>query len=337
MDANVEKTPYDVKSATKVFSRIGFALIAFYAATYATLLALEFFLLYGLKIENFSSTLSVLLSSVSMYGVGFPVCFLVLRRLQRTPPSVGKARFSTLAVLVAIAFAGMYFGNLLGISVSAMLENLLGFGLAETTLDIVTHLPWYVAFGFAVVVGPLVEECIFRKLIIDRTRVYGEKLSILFSALLFAFFHMSVQQFFYAFFIGLVLGYLYMRTGSLGAVWFVHATINFFGSVVPLILMQHCGYEELLLSIQQGSDAMIEHVTANPVGFAAVMLYSFFNMALVILGSVLCGRYLRKLHFEKAEKTLPRDSEATVAFTGIGVILFIAVCVILPVLLSYIG
>lgn len=337
MDTNVEKTPYDLKSATKVFSRIGAALIAFYAATYAALFALEFFLIYGMKIESFSPTATVLLSSVTMYGVGFPVCFLVLRGLKRTPPPAGKARPSTLAILAAIAFASMYFGNLLGMGVSAMLENVLGFGLAETTLDIVTQLPWYVAFGFAVVVGPLVEECIFRKFIIDRTRVYGEKLSILFSALLFAFFHMSVQQFFYAFAIGLVLGYLYMRTGCLRAVWLVHAAINFLGSVVPLLLMQYCGYEELLLSMEQGQEAMLMQVAENPLGFAAVMLYSFFNMALVILGCVLCGLYVRKLHFEEAENTLPRDSEATAAFTGIGVVLFIAICVILPVLLSFVG
>ena len=336
MDTNLQKQPTDLAKAKKTFSRIGLALLAFYAASYAVQFGMEFFLVYALHIESISSSAAVLLSAVSMYAIGFPVCFLVLRKTESTPPPLHKARPGTLLVLTAIAFSLLYFGNVLGIYASAMAEKLFGAPIAEVTLELVADLPWYVAFLFAALIGPLVEECIFRKLIINRVRVYGEKLAILFSALLFAFFHMSVQQFFYAFFIGLVLGYLYIRTGSLLAVWSVHAAVNTLGSVVPLFLMQYCGYEELLLALESGQEAVFAQVAENPIGVIAVLVYSVCNMALLLLGWILLGIYRRKLRFEEAAQPLPRDTEGTVAFTGIGVVLFIAVCVLLPFFLSFV-
>ncbi len=54
----------------------------------------------------------------------------------------------------------------------------------------------------------------FRKEIISLRR-YGEKTAIMFSALAFALFHMNVFQFFYAFGLGLMFGYVYTRTSRL--------------------------------------------------------------------------------------------------------------------------
>ena len=76
----------------------------------------------------------------------------------------------------------------------------------------------YALFGnvvFLVILGPIFEEWMFRKQLIDHTRKYGEKTAILLSGLAFGLFHMNLFQFFYAFLLGVMFGYIYMRTSKL--------------------------------------------------------------------------------------------------------------------------
>ncbi len=327
-----EKVTVDTAAAKKVFSRIGFALIAFFAASYAVAILLELFCLWILPKDSYTSSLSIIISSVAMYGVGVPVFYFAVRKIKVYEAPRGNARFSTMAVLFAIATCFMYTGSIIGNSVYEFVGEKLGIYLNESTLELVAMIPWHTALVFTVLIAPLFEELVFRKLIIDRVSVYGEKLAILFSAILFAFFHSSIQQFFYALFAGLVFGYLYMRTRRLIYPYILHALVNFFGSVVPLILMQYAGYEELLAS--ETPEAMMEKAAENPIGYAAIMLYSLVILALVFSGFALMFVYVKKLKFEKTALQLPPDSEATVAFTPLGVILFIAVTVALPVVFT---
>lgn len=329
---NEEKTPIDLAAAKKVFSRIGFSLIVFIAVSYAVVFLLEYACLLFLPKSALNASLSVAISSVAMYGIGVPVFYLLIRKITPEKKTAGKARFSTILILYCITTAFMYFGSIAGQFLYDFLGDKLRIYTYEATLEVIQNVPWYVAFLFAVILAPIFEELVFRKLIIERVSVYGEKLALLFSAVLFAFFHMSVQQFFYAFLAGLVFGYLYIRTRKLIYPVILHALVNFFGSVVPLLLMEYAGYEELLAA--GTPEKMMEAAAANPVGYAVIMIYSVVLLALVFGGLALTFVYSKKLHFDVSPMQLPRDSEATVAFTGIGVILFIAITVILPFVLT---
>lgn len=335
MDLSTEKAPFDQKGATKVFSRIGFALLGYMVC--ANLLSLLFTYAYMFLFADGDPSVTVL-SLISMLSLSILspfVCRAALGRLPASAPVGGKARFSTLLVLAVIAFAFIYVGNILGTFASATLESLLHFPLPETTLEVVEQMPWYIAIPVVVLAGPLAEEYIFRKLILDRTRIYGEKLAILFSAILFAFYHSSVQQFFYALLVGLLLGYLYLRTGKIRYCFAIHACINFLGSVVPLLLLQYGGYGEFLDAALAGSpEALAAAAEAHPLGLVAMLAFGLFELALVFGGAVLFFLYRKKLRFYPAELDLPRDTEATVAFTGIGVILFVAFSVAMPILLA---
>ena len=84
---------------------------------------------------------------------------------------------------------------------------------------------------FLVILGPIFEEWMFRKQLIDHTRKYGEKTAILLSGLAFGLFHMNLFQFFYAFLLGVMFGYIYMRTSKLRYSTAMHMIINFNGAV----------------------------------------------------------------------------------------------------------
>ena len=331
-----ENMPVDLKVAKKTFSRIALALIAFILLSDAIVIGLELLVLWFLPESARNYTVSLAISSVSMYCIGVPVFYSIVKKLPKDKGEVGKALPKTLFVLFAVTMFFMYSGSLVGITASDILAEKFGIYMAENTLDIVAQIPWYVALVFAVIIGPFFEELVFRKLIIDRTAMYGEKLAILFSALTFAFFHMSVKQFFYAFLVGIVFGYLYTRTRKMKYTYLLHVAVNFVGSVVPLLLNEYAGYEEILTAIEENPDKALEIVEANPIGYAIVTLYSILYLGFIFVGMMLFFRVIRKIHFNRAPLQLPKDSEAVVAFTPICVIAYFAITVILPFALSQI-
>lgn len=78
-----------------------------------------------------------------------------------------------------------------------------------------------------VIIAPIVEELIFRGVIMAGfSRIYHPVFAILFSALLFALFHLNPWQFPAAFALGLILGWIRIRTGSVLACIAGHAIHN---------------------------------------------------------------------------------------------------------------
>ena len=78
-----------------------------------------------------------------------------------------------------------------------------------------------------VIVGPIAEELTFRGLVQRRARIWLKPwTSIAISSLIFGLAHMNVIQLIYAFGIGLLLGYLYEKSGNLIAPILAHMAAN---------------------------------------------------------------------------------------------------------------
>lgn len=94
-----------------------------------------------------------------------------------------------------------------------------------------------------VVLAPVVEELIFRGVIFSGfQRIYPSFLAIFFSALLFALFHLNPWQLLPTFLLGLLLGYVRLRSGSLLAAILTHALHN---GMVFLSVYYQADYEKL--------------------------------------------------------------------------------------------
>lgn len=91
------------------------------------------------------------------------------------------------------------------------------------------HTPWGVLN--IVLAAPLAEELIFRAGFIGTMRSHGYSMcaAVLVSALLFGLVHGNPAQMPVAFLLGLMLGYVYVRSGSLWPCWLAHATNNLVG------------------------------------------------------------------------------------------------------------
>jgi uncharacterized protein len=82
-------------------------------------------------------------------------------------------------------------------------------------------------FLMLVVAAPILEELIFRGIILDGLlKKYTPATAILLSSFLFGFVHLNPWQFVTAFVLGIFMGWVYNKTGSLSLTIFIHAIAN---------------------------------------------------------------------------------------------------------------
>ncbi len=87
-----------------------------------------------------------------------------------------------------------------------------------------------------VILAPVFEELIFRGIILNGLlKRYSPVLSIVVSSLLFAAVHLNPWQFVSAFFLGLFIGWVYLRTKSISLAIIIHA-FNNFAAILPEML-----------------------------------------------------------------------------------------------------
>lgn len=221
----------DVAGARKSYSRLGLALTAMFAGIHIGQLLLA------------GRTSSLVALHLPIYGVGFPLFLLLLSRTpapERAKPvrRLGVRRF--LPLIPVCCFAG-YGGNLLGQLLWGVLRLLLPLRVSLPAAALSGEHPALQA-ALLVFAAPLMEEYVFRRCVIDRLRPFGERAALLSSALLFGLFHSGVNQVCYAFLLGLVFGYVYLRTGLLRYTAALHILVNGLTTLVlPLLLYRVSG------------------------------------------------------------------------------------------------
>lgn len=100
------------------------------------------------------------------------------------------------------------------------------------------------------VTGPIVEEIIFRGMILKGfLKHYSVRKSIFLSALLFGLIHMNPWQFFSAFAAGIILGWWYVKTDSIITTIFGHALNNGLCYLISFLSLNIPGFNAFLNSL----------------------------------------------------------------------------------------
>lgn len=135
------------------------------------------------------------------------------------------------------------------------------------------------AFLMMVVAAPLVEETIFRGIMLDGLlKRYSPKVSILISSVLFGLVHLNPWQFITGLIIGLFAGWIYYRSGRLFYSVIAHAAANLSGFVLRFFV----DTEKMLLQStadMYGGPIMLFLVVVGSVvlfGIATMMLHWMF-------------------------------------------------------------
>ena len=252
----------------------------------------------------------IALSFVCMYLVGFPL-FLLL--LPAAPAQLPEKRDlggpGELFVCLLMCMGILYPCNLLGQGITRLLGGLLG-GTGANPLDqVLERMELWAVTLFVVLLAPIMEELIFRKLLLDRMRTIDKPTAVLFSAMAFGLFHGNLSQFFYAFGAGLLFGSIYVRTGRLRYTVVLHVLVNAVGSLVPMALLgdgEPPSLEELLAG---GEEAMPELV-GRMSSFLGLGLFGLLIFCGTVAGIVLLIRRFPRLRQRTPEDRLPEPGTA---------------------------
>jgi membrane protease YdiL (CAAX protease family) len=184
----------------------------------------------------------------------------------------------------------------------------------------------WLTFIFMVIIAPVGEELVFRKLLIDRTQKYGGFVSVLLSGLIFGLMHGNFYQFFYAFALGLLLGYVYYSTGKIHLTIAIHAVINFVGSVVAKTLTD--AINSMNVDIESGvatEEEMINFLLNHGLTVAFMLAFIFFVLVAMACAVILPIVLRKRLALGKGEIEIPRGKTGRVVFLNVGIIVMIAV------------
>ena len=221
----------------QVFSRVGFAYAAYLTISTASQL-LAAALLQPFR-ARMGEDLWFVVCMLCMYPAAFLVFWLLMRRIPKDPagrPDMPLRAGRFLGIFI-ICVGVMYAGNLLGQLISQMADRLTGRQSVNAVVELVMGMDTWAVFLAAVAAAPIMEELLFRKLLLDRVSVFGDRTAILLSGVVFGLAHGNFYQFFYAFGLGSIFAWVYLRTHRIRFSILLHVLINFCGSILPMQLL----------------------------------------------------------------------------------------------------
>lgn len=223
----------EILSSKQDFKRIGYSLFGIIISVIIAQTIISTALLFLAPNLAQSSWSIALLIGVPMNLVGLPVFLNIIRKVPNGPKERAKRlSFSQMTVFFFISMAATYILNIVSNLINQLIAQLKGSEVInplEQMLGMSSLIPVII---FVVILGPIVEELIFRGILLDKLRGYGDKTAIVFTAFTFGLLHGNLSQFFYAFALGLIFGYIAIKTNTIAYTIILHVAVNFFGSVL---------------------------------------------------------------------------------------------------------
>ena len=310
MEENICLQP-DLSVEKKIFSRIGLSFFMLIAIT--TTVQLIIGTVTGEYAPHLADEAWYIwtMSLVPLYLFAFPVFWLIIKKVPSTQIKPYRMSIGRFVLTAIMCIALMYIGNIIGTVLSALfapdIESMIN-PLQEIIMG--SNMIWN--FLFAVLIAPIGEEILFRKLLIDKTVRYGEGTAVVLSGLFFALFHGNLFQAFYAFLLGLMFGYIYVKTGKLRYTIILHMIINFLGAIIG----------PAILSLNDGSMEMM----------VVIGLYGLVIIGLAIAGFVLLIVKRKSFVVYPGECVLPKEKRFSIVGLNAGTVLFVLACLFMFVL-----
>ncbi len=240
------------------------------------------------------------LTAISIVGIGFPVYYVLMRSIPDSPKGeVVKLKPSRFIKIFFISYMAMYFTNLLSTVLTVIISFIKGEALTNPVADAILGGNFFITILYAAVVAPIIEELIFRKLLLDKVRRFGEIPAILITGIAFGLFHMNLSQFFYAAVLGFIFAYVVLKTNTIKYSILLHMMINFISSVMAPVMTK-----------------------GNLIFIGMIVLWI---IAAITLGVVFAILNFKKVKLERYQPVMKTSS----FFLNPGVILYFLSCLIM--------
>jgi len=334
--------------AKKDFSVIGFACAALLVINYGGSAGALW--LYSLLSKNGSlpeglfatGSLSLLiLEAVICFAVAFPVAILIVtKNIHDTVPNANAG--GSFAASPVELFVILFFAAYIGSAIGELLEGFLP--AVESTSSV---MPGGVAgtvvyFLVLVVLIPVAEEYFFRKVLGEALLAYGSVPAILIPALLSGFYHGNLTSLLVAFFEGLILGYIYVRTRKVAYPILVRAAVNLFAGFIPALILSLIPDTEALYAVAEKAseilstfpsslesfNSFIPELKAMMPSWLAIELVNGMSYGFALSGFLLFLSYFAKLKLAIGTRKLERSEIGDTVFLAPGVLAFILLSIV---------
>ena len=327
------------KSARRFFNKIGFAYVVLLVAIYGSQLLAQFVALKVAGREIFDNPVFLsLATALPVDIIGAPILYLIIRKFETTKLEENKLGIGSIikytCMLGPITFAGALISSglslLIGRITGTVIDN-------NAVVESVMQLGTVGRIVTACICAPIFEELIFRKLLIDRTVKYGEAVSIVLSGVLFGLFHGNFEQFFYACFLGMFFGYIYIKTGKIQYTMLLHFFVNFTSAAVTASLITKFDVDAMQ-NLVSNEDAL-QNLSSLPPEISAMLpwflLYTIWTLFLVMVffaGVIFWIIELAsKQRFAERECQIPRGKALRTVYCnpgmGLYIVLSLSLCV----------
>lgn len=264
------------------------------------------------------------LMMLPLYLIAMPCCAAWMKKLPAVRLYQSKLSFGSWFEFLCVCVFIMYVGNIIGNLVNTLIGSVTGLNITSDLQELMDSTGLGATFLFTVVLAPIFEELTFRKLLIDRAVVFGDRTAILLSGLLFGLFHGNFYQAFYAFGLGCVLAYVYIRTGRLRYCIALHMSINFLCGFVITLFMKRM---DVFSRLSDGGELdIIQLMFQFPGLIAGLCFFAMVLIGLFIAGLILFVLRVKKLELRSGEYEMPAGETARVIFGNAGMILFLIAC-----------
>lgn len=325
----------------RAYSRCGWALFGISLFMFLLSLVLGVFLRGAEQSVRDLYSKYVLYINEVLIALSLAVGLCTLIGTKKCAPTGERIKAGRFFKLMCVCFAIGWVGNLIG-TVMLLVWNIFTGNQVENQLTgIILNTAPFQMFLCTGIIAPILEEFFFRKVLIDRTHKYGELTAILISAAFFGLFHQNFSQFFYAFGLGIIFGYVYCKTGSYLTVTLMHMVFNTVMGVIPgLLLPKVLEFLEKISEITSGElgeitaeqiDAVIPLLAEYALPFAIYMLYALVIGVINISGAIILLINFKKSKFENACPELTAPEKRRAALLNVGTIAGAAVLIALTV------
>lgn len=258
------------------------------------------------KMENYDFMMAV--SMLPLFLIAYPITLRILRLSSEQKKYVNRRdRYEMTTGQIFVAFLmgyGLIFlGNLLGTGITNGIAAVRGEDVVNPLLEIINSGSLWATAIYTVLLAPVFEELIFRKMIVDKTVRYGEKVAIVLSGILFGLFHANFSQFFYALFLGMFLAFIYIRTNNVKYVIILHAMINFVGTFLGGLI--------------------IKWSTETGAALIVASILSYVILAIIVSGIVLLIVNRKKFALQPVEGELEKKDRFKTVYCNLGMMIYI--------------
>ena len=264
-----------------------------------------------------------------MYFLAQPLSYLVMRIAPREKIEEKKLGFGKFLVFFFVAFFFMFAGAMISLVINAVVSGFTGLSSNESVSDVFSNVDPILMFAISAVLGPIAEELLFRKFIIDRTHAFGGTFSVVLSGVMFGLFHGNIQQMIGAAAAGMLFGYIYLKTGRIRYSIIIHIGVNTFASLVQLFTNK--------LGLAEISDAAtLGEIPGDVMNtFLALLGSEIVYFCFVVIGIVLFCVYVKEVRIPKGRCELTAGKNLKSAFLNVGMILYLLLCAYMVVCSFY--